>query len=422
MRNLPLAHAASLLLPPLLPLLLGTSYHSDALRGAQQIDRKIALAVTPAGVLEVREFSGDAALWRNDRVVNAPEVLHFRWKTERAGVASATWHLRRSSVTGSIVASGSAGQAPAPGAVRFFDIDLKSILPPAPLPAPRVYWVVLGVTLAEGRELPSTPVKLTYMRPTGSTTTFTDEGLDRPLDPIVESVQKQFGVVAMGGAVIRKNGWMKIGVSGFRRHDYQTRVSLNDRWHLGSDTKAVTATLAAILVDRNVIEWDTTLGETFPEFRTVMSPGFREVTLIQLLRHRGGMPPNPGEYGDAILNHRDISNTTRRYLLTQKLIVGAPAQVPGGRWVYSNTGYMVAAAMLEKRAGRAWEDMMHTELFAPLGMRHVGFGPPESELLPLAPGTHRLAPRQPWDTGETGRSGRAREFRLRRRRVMRTRA
>lgn len=374
--------------------LLAAAQRHDSLAAIGQIRPKMRLPVTPAGVLEVREFSGDMAIWRAERVVNQPELFHFRWKSQRDDALSATWRVTVGSLAGAVLASGPAGQAPASGAFRFFVADLKAILPATPPSTPRDYWVVLDIDLEGGGRLPSTSVKLTYRRASTSTTVFTDEGLDQPLDPVVESVRNSFDLPAMGGAVIRKNGWMKIGVSGIRRQGYHTRVRPADKWHLGSNTKAMTATLAAVLVDRKVIGWQTTLGQTFPELGPVMNPQYRDITLLQLLRHRGAMPATLGDYENDVLDHRDITNTTRRYLLMKTIATSTPGHAPG-KWVYSNAGYIVAAAMLERRAGRSWEDMMRTELFVPLGMQTAGFGPPETEVGRVAPGAP-LIPQQPW--------------------------
>ncbi len=347
----------------------------------------------PGGALEVREGSGDMQRWLTERAVNEPEVVHFRWKTQRSDVTSATWVVMLGSPSASVLSSGPAGAAPPAGQLRFFAADLRSVLPPQPPATPRDYWVALDVDLKGGGKIRSTPVKLTYRKPSDTVTKFTDEGLDKPLEPIVESVRKTFGIPAMGGAIIRKNGTTKVGVSGIRRQGYQTRVTPNDRWHLGSDTKAMTATLAAILVDRGVIGWQTTLADAFPELSGGMNAAYRTIRLLELLRHRGGVPE--GHAGqDNSLEKEDESNRTRRYLFTEAVTAGAPSHVPG-KFVYSNAGYIIAAAMLEKRANRDWEEMMRTELFQPLGAQQTGFGPPEWEITAPGPGAPAI-PRQPW--------------------------
>jgi CubicO group peptidase (beta-lactamase class C family) len=41
-------------------------------------------------------------------------------------------------------------------------------------------------------------------------------------------------------------------------------VTLDDRWHLGSCTKSMTASLAAMLIEDGLLRWDTTVGEILP--------------------------------------------------------------------------------------------------------------------------------------------------------------
>ncbi len=70
---------------------------------------------------------------------------------------------------------------------------------------------------------------------------------------------------------------------GTRRAGLNIPVTINDRFHLGSDTKAMTALLAAMLVEEGKLHWDTPVKEVFPELAEKMDPGLRGVTLEQLL-------------------------------------------------------------------------------------------------------------------------------------------
>src|SRR5262249_216549 len=51
---------------------------------------------------------------------------------------------------------------------------------------------------------------------------------------------------------------------------------------------------------------------------------------------------------------------------------------PGTRFHYSNAGYIIAGAMLERVTGQTWEELMRQRLFSPLGMTSAGFGPPSA--------------------------------------------
>ncbi|MBK1881422.1 beta-lactamase family protein [Luteolibacter pohnpeiensis] len=78
------------------------------------------------------------------------------------------------------------------------------------------------------------------------------------------------------------------GVAGYRKVGSPEKVTLEDRFHLGSCTKSMTATLAAILVKEGEISWSTTCGEAFGEMK--MNSAFRKVTLKELLTNTGGLP------------------------------------------------------------------------------------------------------------------------------------
>jgi CubicO group peptidase (beta-lactamase class C family) len=55
-----------------------------------------------------------------------------------------------------------------------------------------------------------------------------------------------------------------------------------------------------------------------------------------------------------------------------------PARAPGTAIEYSNAGFVLAGAMLERIAGAPWEELVEREVFAPLGIASGGFGPPGS--------------------------------------------
>src|SRR3954454_10886807 len=65
---------------------------------------------------------------------------------------------------------------------------------------------------------------------------------------------------------------------------------IEDRFHIGSDTKAMTALIAAMLVEAGKIRWTSTVGEVFPELAATMDPAVKGVTLEQLLSHISGIP------------------------------------------------------------------------------------------------------------------------------------
>src|SRR6185503_13037441 len=64
---------------------------------------------------------------------------------------------------------------------------------------------------------------------------------------------------AVGVALIRGGRLAEECVLGVRAKGGASRARLNDRWHIGSDAKAMTATMIARLVEKGTLSWDKPL-------------------------------------------------------------------------------------------------------------------------------------------------------------------
>jgi CubicO group peptidase (beta-lactamase class C family) len=98
-------------------------------------------------------------------------------------------------------------------------------------------------------------------------------------------------LIGMAALVIRSHTIVGIAAAGVRRQEESRLLESTDLFHLGSTTKALTATMIARLVEARKLSWTTTALELFPELTQVMHPGFRHITLEQLLSHHAGVPP-----------------------------------------------------------------------------------------------------------------------------------
>src|SRR5262249_59662437 len=149
-----------------------------------------------------------------------------------------------------------------------------------------------------------------------------------------------------------------------------------DIWHLGSITKSMTATLVARLVEDGALRWDDTVGELLGRVAPDMSKAYRPATFRHLLSHRAGLQANI-EIADLLKFSRDTEDAGEDRKAYARL---ALAQVPKGpmetTFEYSNSGYVLAGAMIEARLGSSWEVLIRSKLFEPLGLASAGFGAP----------------------------------------------
>lgn len=192
---------------------------------------------------------------------------------------------------------------------------------------------------------------------------------DNAVTQALKPIRQKFNVPAMAVAVVTSDGIKYVGAVGVRKRGTEVPVTLDDLWHLGSDGKAMTSTLIARLVERGQLRWNSTLGEIFPDLAPQMNPEFQKVTLLQLLSHRAGLPANLDleRYGGT--DAPALRLQAAREYLAQK-----PHSTPGSKYAYSNLGYIIAAAVVEKITGQPWEQAIAKEVFEPLQMKSAGFG------------------------------------------------
>lgn len=134
-------------------------------------------------------------------------------------------------------------------------------------------------------------------------------------------------------------------------------------YDLASLTKVIAAT-TAIMQLRDVGALD--LDQPVPEFVPV--PAFQTMTLRHLLTHTSGLPAGRPWY-------REVSSTNE---MIQRIATLRPGAAPGTRHIYSDLGFILLGKIVELAAADALDDYCHKYIFAPLGMTHTGFRPPEA--------------------------------------------
>ncbi len=175
---------------------------------------------------------------------------------------------------------------------------------------------------------------------------------------------------------------------GVRKLGDSTQATLQDRWYLGSCTKAMTATLIAALVERGAMKWETTIEAALPDLAADIRTEYRSVTVEQLLAHRGGIRHEldvPGLW--AALWKRKGTPTEQRRRMAKTMLAQEP-RLPIGEYFYSNFGYGIAGLMAETMTGKSWEQLMRDVVFAPLDMQSAGFGVPWEGEPPTDPWPH----------------------------------
>lgn len=182
------------------------------------------------------------------------------------------------------------------------------------------------------------------------------------------------GVSAAGGGVIDNQGAVHLEVTGYCGRDDETPVALDDVWHLGSCTKAITALLFGVLVSERKASWHMTLAEVFSDLVSSMHAEWHNVPLDELFYCRSGLPANP-----PMRQMNRLWQDTRPMVEQRtRLTMAAFSQPPKrrGAFRYSNLGYIVLGAALDRLTENGYEQSLQQRVFQPLNIQSAGYGAP----------------------------------------------
>jgi CubicO group peptidase (beta-lactamase class C family) len=192
----------------------------------------------------------------------------------------------------------------------------------------------------------------------------------------LEQIRDKYNLPGLAVAVVKDGKICDRAAVGVRKTSDGTPVTTVDHFHVGSCTKSMTATLAAMFIENGQLRWDTTVTEVFPGWKGKMDKQYETVTVEQLLTHRGGIPGEPPWRAWLSAWQENGTPTQQREQFIQAVLAQPPAVAPGAKMIYSNQGYAIIGAMLEKISGQSWESLITDKLFKPLNMASAGFGPP----------------------------------------------
>ncbi len=198
------------------------------------------------------------------------------------------------------------------------------------------------------------------------------QNINHKLEPYLKSGN----LPALSAAVVVRGTVTEFGVVGTRKMGADIPVTIHDKFHLGSDGKAMTATIAAMMIEEGKLKWDSTLEEVFPELKDSMAPGVGKVTLEELLSHTSGMRADDENLMQLLKDSFDVDgdlNDMRYWLLKESVKLPLETK-PSTAWKYNNRGYTIAGAMIERVSGKAWDELIVERIFEPFQLTTAGLG------------------------------------------------
>ena len=178
-----------------------------------------------------------------------------------------------------------------------------------------------------------------------------------------------------GAVLVARNGTaIYSDAKGLADRENRTPNTLETKFRMGSMNKMFTATAVMQLVQAGKVKLDAPLGTYLTDYpnRDVAT----KVTIHHLLTHTGGT----GDiFGPEFAAHRLELKTLGDYV---KLYGARGLEFePGSKWEYSNYGFLLLGAIVEKVSGQGYYDYVRDHIFKPAGMTASG-SEPEDVVVP----------------------------------------
>jgi CubicO group peptidase (beta-lactamase class C family) len=167
--------------------------------------------------------------------------------------------------------------------------------------------------------------------------------------------------VAENGKVLFKKGY------GLANMEWNIPNEPDTKFRLGSITKQFTSMLIMQLVEVGKIKLDKNISDYLTNYRKDIGA---KVTIHHLLTHTSGIPGYtelPKFFEDVSRNLFTVNEFIKTYCANDLEFE------PGSKYKYSNSGYFILGAIIEKVTGKTYEEVLKDKIFIPLGMKSTGY-------------------------------------------------
>jgi CubicO group peptidase (beta-lactamase class C family) len=179
------------------------------------------------------------------------------------------------------------------------------------------------------------------------------------LDAYTAKAVRDWNVPGLGISVVKDGRIVFAKGYGVRELGRPGAADAQTLFAIGSTTKAMTAAALAMLVDEGKVRWDDPVTRHLPGFETGDPYVTREMTVRDLLTHRGGLGN-----ADYLWYESDIPVAEVR----QRVRFLRPAYSLRSSFIYQNVMYAVAGDIVAAASGMTWEQFVRRRIFDPLGM------------------------------------------------------
>ena len=170
------------------------------------------------------------------------------------------------------------------------------------------------------------------------------EDIPKNISEYAEKVRKDWKIPGMSVAVIKGDSTILMEGFGVKRQGEKDSVRSNTMFHIGSMSKAFTATAIASLVDKGLLSWESRVKDILPDFDWYCDSTEAVIQVKDLLTHSSGLVAQVGTYIPNLGYDRDDIYKMLRYI--------EPYYQLGEKFAYNNITFIVAARIIETVTGK----------------------------------------------------------------------
>jgi CubicO group peptidase (beta-lactamase class C family) len=223
---------------------------------------------------------------------------------------------------------------------------------------------LMTILLACTAPTPATTVTSISPTPIPTTGSVVTNTLAARIDQYMQGLAGWGGtiLVAQKGEVLISQGY------GLADRENDVPNTSQTKFAIGSMTKAFTAMAIMMLQERGQLTVQDPICKYISDCPTAWKP----ITIHQLLTHTSGIH----DYGDAVLPVQKNITPCQEFTLEEAMAIAEALPqdfAPGTQYSYSNTGYYLLGAVIEKVSGESYETFIQQNIFQPLGMSETGY-------------------------------------------------
>ena len=201
--------------------------------------------------------------------------------------------------------------------------------------------------------------------------------MDDYLDHVSNEICRSCNFPAVGIGVLKNDNPPLISVAGRRNVKSLAAAEKDDRWHIGSITKSITATLIASQISNGLYDFETPISDLLKHIPIHQSK--KKITIKQLLTHTSAFNANYSLLTRIRIPKPSETNMSYRTRIISELLQKPISIRQSREFLYSNVGYSVAGHIAETAANIDFESLVQRDIFEKCDLNSAGFGAPRGE-------------------------------------------